>query len=180
MPVPDFSPGEKLTADAMDSIGLWRIASSTFTSQAVIHFQNVFTSKYSNYKVIISNFSRSAIGNLSFRLSAGGTVSSTAYYMGAAGFYSSGVSASDNLSNSVIMNCLYCNTTPQGASWFDVYNPAVAAQTAFTGQYTFNVGTDSGIRNWGGSHQVATAYDGIYFSEGTFTGTITIYGYRKP
>jgi hypothetical protein len=54
MPVPDFSPGEVLTAAAMDSIGLWKVASVDFSNTTTINVDNVFTSNYRNYKLVCS------------------------------------------------------------------------------------------------------------------------------
>jgi hypothetical protein len=54
MPVPDFSPGEVLTAAAMDSIGLWKIAEVNLTGTTV-NIVGCFSSSFDAYRIVISN-----------------------------------------------------------------------------------------------------------------------------
>ena len=53
MPVPDFSPGEVLTAAAMDSIGMWKVADGTFTDAASFDVTG-FTSTYTNFRLVLN------------------------------------------------------------------------------------------------------------------------------
>ena len=53
MPVPDFSPGEVLTASAMDSIGMWRVGGGTFTNAASFDVTG-FTSTYTNFRLVMN------------------------------------------------------------------------------------------------------------------------------
>jgi hypothetical protein len=55
MPVPNFSPGEVLTAGAMDSIGLWLVKSQTIgAGVSSVSVTGAFSADYDNYKIMIS------------------------------------------------------------------------------------------------------------------------------
>lgn len=56
MPVPDFSPGEVLTAAAMDSVGSWLVRSTDFTASDPLDLTGIFDSKYVNYKVYLTYY----------------------------------------------------------------------------------------------------------------------------
>lgn len=65
MPVPDFSPGEVLTAAAMDSIGLWLISTTTIgTGVTSVPVNNVFSANYNNYRIVINGGVTSAGSNM--------------------------------------------------------------------------------------------------------------------
>jgi hypothetical protein len=64
MPVPDFAPGEVLTAAAMDSIGLWLVKTQTVgTGVSTVTVSDVFSANYDNYRIIISGGTASSAGN---------------------------------------------------------------------------------------------------------------------
>jgi len=53
MPVPDFSPGEILTAGAMDSIGMWLVKTVTVGSGVTsIPVTDAFSASYDHYKIV--------------------------------------------------------------------------------------------------------------------------------
>ena len=78
MPVPDFSPGEVLTAAAMDSIGLWLVKTQAVgAGVSTIVVSDAFSANYDNYLITYTGGSASTTMNLSLRL---GTVTTTEYY----------------------------------------------------------------------------------------------------
>lgn len=78
MPVPDFSPGEVLTAAAMDSIGLWLISTTTIGSGVTsVPVNNCFSSNYDNYRIEI--YADSSNGTASHELQLNGNT--TNYYI---------------------------------------------------------------------------------------------------
>jgi hypothetical protein len=183
MPVPDFSPGEVLTAAAMDSIGLWLVKSQTIgTGVASQEITSCFSSDFSSYRVVVSNVSSSASNNMLLQLLDTTTPAMTNYQYG--------IPAVDYAANSL----LYArgqNATSiliargigsqQVSFSFDVLQPKSAAYTFFMGISYVDVSTGyAGIG--AGMHQTATAYDGFKLtpSTGTLTGgTIRVYGYRN-
>jgi hypothetical protein len=117
MPVPDFSPGEVLTAAAMDSISGWLTNSTTFANTTTIEIDNCFNANFRNYLVMCSFYADvQGTGGVELRLRAGGVNTSassyvyqgvnqnstnapTAHFGSAATFYVSNIySATDGLS----------------------------------------------------------------------------------
>jgi hypothetical protein len=78
MPVPDFSPGEVLTAAAMDSIGLWLVKSQTVgAGVSDVTVPDAFSDDYDNYEVVYQTGDASATAAMfiKFNNSAGATYS---------------------------------------------------------------------------------------------------------
>jgi hypothetical protein len=179
MPVPDFSPGEVLTAGAMDSIGMWKVTTANVTSGGSFTISNCFTSDYTNYRIVISNLKSSTSASLFLRLRSGATDSSTGYQYGHAYILFSSaawITAAATNANSWVAPG-NTSTSPPSNGVIDIFQPALAVQTSMTGLYQ---SFDASIFTTG-SHTATTAYDGFSMvSGGTFTsGTITVYGYRK-
>jgi hypothetical protein len=79
MPVPDFSPGEVLTAAAMDSIGLWLVKTQTVgTTVAEVTVTSAFSADFDNYKVIWSGGITSGAADVACFL--GATAPANGYY----------------------------------------------------------------------------------------------------
>ena len=84
MPVPDFSPGEVLTAAAMDSIGMWLVKTVTIGAGATsVPVTGAFSADYDNYRIIVSGGLSSSNGNMNFQLSnsTGSTYSTSGWFM---------------------------------------------------------------------------------------------------
>jgi hypothetical protein len=82
MPVPDFSPGEVLTAQAMDSISGWLTNSTTFANTTTIEIDNCFNSNFRNYLVMCSFYANvQGTGGVELRLRAGGVNTSASSYV---------------------------------------------------------------------------------------------------
>jgi hypothetical protein len=180
MPVPDFSPGEVLTAAAMDSIGLWLVKTQTIgASVPSVTVSDVFSADFDNYKIIVSGGVGSTAGAL-LNMTLGATV--TGYY------WSGGVSlmASDSLTPVRLQNA---------ASWsrvvvanlsnitgeIELFCPNLAKRTHYNARYVQNV-TDGNVVFSGGYVDNATQYTGFTLTatSGTITGgTIRVYGYRN-
>ena len=79
MPVPDFSPGEVLTAAAMDSIGLWKVASGTLSGTAT-NFVGCFTSDYTNYRIVVDGITFNTTGDVYIQFLNNTTPNATANY----------------------------------------------------------------------------------------------------
>jgi hypothetical protein len=185
MPVPDFSPGEVLTAAAMDSIGLWKVASGSL-STATTDFVGCFTDNYRDYRIVISNVAFSGTGDLLFRMLSGSTPSTTSdYFWAMSGFkvVATTFNAEGNgqaFGYTGISNT-GANNLQIGAGVMDVHGPKLSQRTLNTSQ-AVGVVTDYYQRSGMSVHNVLLPYDGIRFftnSAVTVTGTVTIYGYRN-
>jgi hypothetical protein len=157
----------------------------TFTGATTVLLNGVFTSSYTNYRIIFQGLGSSTSNNLRARYSVTGTVSSASY---TAGFLAVDYSASATWSyvapsTSAPMGWIDNAANSSAALAFDCYKPAVAERTFWNG---FTTSVNGGTANSGGivmgMHEVNTAYDGIQFfnSAGTnMTGTVSVYGYAK-
>jgi hypothetical protein len=184
MPVPDFSPGEVLTAAAMDSIGLWRVGGGAL-STATTNFAGVFTSNYTDYRIVIDSLSVSSTADLYWRMLDGTTPASAANYSWGyygitennVGLNSAGAGqgqAFTGFTSNLASNVL-------GSVSMDIYGPQLPQRTFSTVQA---VGYSSAFfsRTGFSHHNLLTAYNGIQFytaSAATITGNVSIYGYRK-
>jgi hypothetical protein len=180
MPVPDFSPGEVLTAAAMDSIGLWLVKSQAVgTGVSSVTVTGAFSADYDNYKVIFSGGVNSAQGDLGLTL---GSTSS--------GYTHNVITTTwSNTPSSILAGTL------NGSSWsragvaepdsnylnLDIINPFLARRTIAWGSF---VGSDS--TRVGGSFSGfladTTSYTAFTITPATGTmtgGTIRVYGYRN-
>jgi hypothetical protein len=180
MPVPDFSPGEVLTAGAMDSIAMWKVASVSVTSGNVISLSNCFTSDYTNYRIVISNLKSTGNVSLTMQLQASGSPSSAGYQYGHA-FILFGTPAWNLVSLTSASTWVApgnTNTNPPSNGSIDIYQPQVNERTGMIAHYQ---SFDAAIFSSGAHNDGTNIYDGFRFtSSGTFTsGTVTVYGYRK-
>ena len=191
MPVPDFSPGEVLTAAAMDSIGLWKVGEFTAsnTSRALV-CDNVFTSEYENYQIIVRLNAVSNSNRLFFQYldTTGATVSSGYYSQNYTQDYAT--SGSTGFTTQYTTSGAYIGWLPNNSSGpnfltvtMTIYAPRLTVPSSATGQ---NVGINSGVAFQGGAFYSqslnTTAHRGIRFDNdfGTnLTGSVKIYGYRN-
>lgn len=180
MPVPVFSVNEVLTSSAMNQVGLWKVASYSFTSNATPYIDNCFTSDYENYKVVISVTSNAnAQARFQFR-TGGSNVATVAYWWG--GYYlnmsgaavltpeNSGSAANQgrygafatNGNNFAEINISCPKNSSQKTTWTSVHQSAENFSRYMTGYFD---GTNS--------------FDGIQLQGATLTGNITVYGLRN-
>ena len=165
--------------------GMTLVGSNTFTSSTSISLDNVFTSAYTNYRMVIYVSAASATGALQLfvRLRTSGSDSSAGYdhvrsYMSSGAAY-----GNINYSN---QNAFMVNTTGGGDNTMTyawggfVIAPATTKQTAFTGDWVTTEPTQTYAGQWACSHRTAGAYDGItlFPSSGNITGSIQIYGLK--
>jgi hypothetical protein len=180
MPVPDFSPGEVLTAAAMDSIGLWLVKTQTVgTAVSTVTVTDAFSADYDNYKVTYFNGSASA--NVDLKVTLGGIV---------AGYYGGlfGVTFAANTPIGVGVNnqaaFLYCGTGTASytAMDADIYSPFVSGKnTLISSSWVYNFG-GFGYSTFRGelANSASVTSITIATSAGTLTGgTIRVYGYRN-
>ena len=196
MPVPDFSPGEVLTAAAMDAVGLWRNTNCTVTSvggtaatasngvvtvgtnNTSVTVNNAFSSDYNAYKIVYTGGTGSAGTALQIQIGAA-----------AAGYYGTlvyagygGAGAPLAVRDNNVAQFTYAGSTDTLNNWLNVeiHNPFNTTRTAIYGSYVEGgAGRNSGTYN--GFLDNATSYTSvrIFPAAGNITGgTIRIYGYR--
>lgn len=177
---PTFTSGSILTAAQMNAVGLWKVSTTTFTGSSLVAIDNVFTTDYDNYRIYINAYgSAASYGTVRFRAS--GTAAVSGYYF--AGWYSRGTTLTYYNSAAVTeFPAVFwgaSSSAPSGG-YFEVYNPKATTYTGFqTTLYDYG-GTPTAYNAFG-HREPAASYDGFQVipQTGNFTGTITVYGYRK-
>ena len=190
MAIKTFTSGEVLTAADTNTYlansGLVYIAEgSTSTSVLGLNFNNVFTSTYDNYRIVIDFFKPVTASRLvALQLRAGGADTALNYYYAYRGLYVNGASADlvgSNLAfiDTGVFNSL--NSVSLNSATIDIFAPKKTERTFFN----INASTfDSvfGTRNGMAEQDSSTSFDG--FSLYTNSGNMTtlrckIYGYRQ-
>jgi hypothetical protein len=177
MPVPDFSPGEVLTAAAMDSIGLWLVKTQTVgTAVTSVTITDAFSANYNNYRILIRGIKSSTATNLFINFGAVTTGYYGSFYFDAYTGLNTGVARRNNGADLYIGD-VETSLSEQFTS-LDVANPFLSLSTTLHGNYYG--GTVSGW--FGGTQASTTSFTSFRLkpSSGTFTGgTIAVYGYRN-
>jgi hypothetical protein len=180
--------GQVLTADSAEATGLkWATASSgldlisttSFSAVSSHSINDVFSTTYDNYLILIKGDASAASADLTFRLRVGGADAS-----GASDYYRPALYNAQN--SSTVANIggpatssgyLGFSSSDEWATFTTFFNPFLAKPTFSTFQ---NYGANYQL--WGGSrHGLSTSYTGITLivGTGTITGEVSIYGYRK-
>jgi hypothetical protein len=178
--------GQVLTADSAQADGVkWAAPGLTLvntttigTGVSSVSLNNVFSSTYRNYRVII-NWLEATTGtpNVNLRLRVGGTDNTGATAYQPRGWSNvSGTLAGFGSAGSSLFVAKLTGANP--ITIMDITLPFVALQTNFV------VNASEGFNNdaWGfqATHTAATSYDGftVFPASSTFTGgTIDVYGY---
>jgi hypothetical protein len=162
------------TVDA--KTGLVLINTTSFTSVASQSLNNVFTSSFKNYRIFI-NAKHAADADITIRLRAAGTdLTSNNYLEGRyyIGSTSSLAAGSNNNSTSTSWSTTSLGTWA-GQIVMDIANPqateVTTAQTLGAGRYYITLGQSL--------NNITTSYDGFtVVSNGTMTGSVSVYGYN--
>jgi hypothetical protein len=153
---------------------------TAFTAASSVTADNVFTSAYTNYKIIM-NYTTSTTNGTLLKLRVGGVSASTNYnaYYAAGQLWQSGtvLAATTFLMGDYSNGAFNCNQITE------IQQPAIATATTFWNNATTSrAGYGTPYPQYTlGNHSTATAYDGVELlvATGTMTGTYAIYGYSK-
>ena len=175
---------ESYTGSAFQTLyGLTQIANVSVPSSVTsVSLDNVFTSRFRNYRIVINVTTKTANGKMFMRYRVGGVdnVAST-YNWGNVLCRANGTILGDGQSNVTEIVPMYSNASP-AAVIIDVFSPQLSTQTQVT--YHSQSGDLSTYFAVHGSCAFAanTVFDGFtFFNQGTetFTGEIRVYGYRN-
>jgi hypothetical protein len=179
MSYPSFSVGEVLTAADMNAVGLWKVASGTLSlTTTATNVTGVFSSTYTNYRVLINITARSTTNRIDMKYINGTTPTSAAYYQGGiGGNWSADATLYYQRSNNDAQFFGSAGNSPLQIS-LDIYNPNVNTYTTHTGTvvsvdngYNYTVG---GMQN---ANNVFTGFQ-LYTTTGTATVKYQVFGYR--
>jgi hypothetical protein len=179
MPVPDFSPGEVLTAAAMDSIGLWLVKTVTIgTAVASVPVTDAFSATYNNYLITV-NGGVSSVSADNLGLQMGSTTTGYRNTINGVSTASAWTGAYDNNTNTRWIWAGAINVQGVHAR-IELSNPFLALNTFMQSQM-LRTGANG---HWTafGTLENTTSYTGftIQPASGTLTGGfIRVYGYRN-
>jgi hypothetical protein len=178
MTYPVFASGDVLNASDMNAVGLWKVATATFTgTSSTIAIDNCFTTNYTNYRIMVDNMTATA-AVINLKLRSSGTPNSANYYQGGWLVSYAGSTSVVNRNNSTDgIYVIYPNGTsyPTGLQ-LDIKSPQKTERTVFGGNSTFW----DGALTIGGYHDNSNSFDGFQLSSVyNLSGTITVYGYNK-
>jgi hypothetical protein len=167
--------------------GLAHINTTAFTSQGAVNIDSIFSATYDNYRVQIDLTATSATSLLALRLRVGGVdKTSPATYNYYNLLYQTSGSAVPNAGTSdtsVTLTPTWAGGGQYITCSFDIKTPFLAGNfTQFVGNATSL--TTPGFLTFGqigGNYSTAFSADGIkvFPNSGTFSGTISVYGYRN-
>jgi hypothetical protein len=157
-------------------------AETAFSAVASFSADNVFTSAYTNYAIMV-NFTGTTGGVASLQLRVGGVAAATNYNYQRIEL-TGATSTTSRILAATSLAFGYGSTGAFNQTFkVDVFQPAIATATSFNSAYgaadTSYAFPSYFLQN--GNHSTATAYDGfaITVASGTLSGSYTIYGYSK-
>jgi len=186
MAIKTFTTGEVLTASDTNTYlansGLVFIASTTFSASSGVEMSNCFSSTYDNYEVHTTYYGSSST-NTQFQLMTGTNTKDTGAVYDRVGWYWT--------------TSFFSLNQTAATGWFNTNNGTSAAlysnsQTTIFRPNVSGVRTQARGESYAGDSSLityvnhyttsTTAYTGLYLfpAAGNITGTITIFGYRKP
>lgn len=186
MGFPVFASGDVLNASDMNAVGLWLITSGNRSGAASYTFDNVFTSQYLNYRIVLSHLNVASAGRavrLNYRAS-GSTNAATNYDYGFNGYKANGTTnnaAQAGVTFTEIGVYLDAAGNEFGSCSMDIYQPVAAERTMAT---SIAQGLEGAFywRSGGFVQTQETTFDGFQLSlsaSGNFSFNFAIYGYRN-
>lgn len=163
--------------------------SATFNSNGVVSFNsvssvilnNVFTSTYKNYRVIVTH-AVTGDSDFAFRACASGSSATTGYYQAGIGTFSESATASYRSGANIgAFIPGYSNGADNCSTIVDVFRPKETMATSFIG--LSHGAVPGSFRTWqvSGTLNNSISYDGISLSTsvGLMTGTMQVFGYTN-
>jgi hypothetical protein len=159
--------------------GMTLIKTETFSASAAVNVDDVFSSTYENYCLIINHVSSATDEILRLRLRVSATdASGSNYGYQTLNAINTTVSAGRGTANTSWD--IFRNDTSYNGGIAYIYRPNVAATTQYSSQNAWSL-DNARISLNAGSHTLSTAYTGFTLvpNSGTITGTISTYGINK-
>ena len=183
---PDFVSGTVLTAAQMNDVGLWLVHSAAYTTVSSVTINDVFTSDFRNYKLMLSQTTGATSGNVTIQFTVAGTATTANYENRSAVFQAAGVGweISDNPAGTdeilLTLSSANADRSKNSSAEVTIFEPQTANVTKLHCVGTAAFGANALYWNvQQGLQTDATQFDGckILFP-GNATGTISIYGLR--
>jgi hypothetical protein len=167
------------------SAGLELLSGNTISGSSGVTVDNVFTSTYTNYKVIISwNASHSGTSSCKIILRAGGNNDTNSKYTSGVRTFRINSDNEFETRNDVqssgwdLAGIDATQTGNQLSRELTIYSPQVSKRTGFSGTGLTDEVTNQQMMYLGGAFEDTTSFDGITIkpAAGTVSGQVNIYG----
>jgi hypothetical protein len=182
MSFPVFASGDVLNASDMNAVGMWLVASRTFTSTTnAQQIDNCFTSDFANYLIMFDVTTGTNGSQINMRLAAGGTPFIGAQYRWGRTYQdmtSGGATGSVGSNGDTVWYVVEGSNNGGGAK-VELHDPQRTAYTWFTNQ---GIAANQFFSNVGGAMTNNTSYDGFWSQPSggsSWVGTIRVYGLRN-
>ena len=157
-------------------------AETAFTSVVSFSANNVFTSAYRNYRIILN--ATNGDGSITLKLRASGTDTTANYYtISTYGVSGNPFQSAFNALGTDEWYVADMNSTVDGSGngAIDIFNPQAAFASSATSQFLGASGGNPYWYNMYARQTDATQFDGFTFAitAAAMTGTYTVYGYNK-
>lgn len=181
IPVANGGTGGTAVADAQNNlgIGLIPLITQSFSSSGAISIDNIFSSTYDHYRLILKINGASATQELRVKGRTSGGDANGAWYTGLLGSNYNGATEYATTVNTQY-GYIGATTNPQGGRVFSIVD-ILGPNTNQVTQLSINAfKPDTGLIGYS-MELVTTPYTGltVYPSTGTISGTISIYAYKK-
>lgn len=158
----------------------------TFTTCSSISLNNVFSSTYQNYRVVLRTIGNTTFLQVKMRLRNNTTDIDSANYQGRLIVWGNdGGSASESFVNSTSLGVVWNQGTKNSLSVLDIGDPFLTENTTMIGTvmcgYVASNDSNQITSLTGGFLQTSTSYNGLTFfaPAQNLSGNIRIYGYRN-
>ena len=175
------------SAGNVTGAGLDLITTQSFSAVSSVSINNCFSATYDNYRVLVSEGAADSTTtrNLNLRLRVGGVDNSgtSEYNWNILFQYNASTVGGTGGNSNVLPVTAFSGIDKNMAVVLDIFSPARAWRTLLSGSaWRYQNDVSAWVHSTvGGSHTVATAYDGftLYPASGTFSGVVSVYGYRR-
>jgi hypothetical protein len=177
---PDFTAGQVLTAAQINAVGLWLVKSVAMTGGSA-NVADTFPSDYENFRIVINGEHSSATAtSIYLQLRTGSTTANTDYFYNRVRETTSAGPTRDWLTSQDKWEIGQVGDT-HNIITIDLTQPNVAEKTVGTVQASGFGSATASFNKYDLLHNVATAYSSLTWSlaSGTFTGSLSVYGYRQ-
>jgi hypothetical protein len=162
------------------NVGLVHIATTSFTSTSTVNVNNVFTSSFKNYRVLIQQeYGGTDPVDLRLKLRVGGADNSSSVYSTSSFLVDPGGTANTGEATSA-NGWKFESTNKFFAASIDVFRPQETIVTTAHGTNAHLYQSSPRVVMTGFVHNAATSFDGFSLLWGSaITGSVQIFGYRN-
>jgi hypothetical protein len=163
--------------------GLVHIAEQTWSAVSSVNINNIFSSTYTHYKIIMTYSSSAGDSELLMRYRVSGADDTSANYQNQRLIVDAANTPAANRSAGATSNRFAIQNTNENVIQATIFNPFLAARTYYSseGSYVNAEGTgETRLVIYGGTFRNSTSFTGMTLipASGTTTGKINVWGFK--